>query len=67
MKKLFSITLLLALVQEVTTLTAEGLSAKNFLSAPDKDVVSVKTEKTGKRLRDFTFAPESIQILLIKP
>ena len=56
-----------ALVQEVTTLTAERLDAKNVLSAPDKDVVSVKIEKPGKRLRDFTFAPESIQILHIKP
>ena len=55
-----------ALLQEVTTLTAESLQAKNLLSAPDKDVVSVKTEKPGKRFREFTFAPESIQILSIR-
>lgn len=56
----------MVLVQEVTTLTAESLNAKNVLSSPDKDVVSMKTEKPGKRFRDFTFAAESIQILHIK-
>ena len=55
-----------ALVREVVTLTAEGIDAKNVLSAPDKDVVSLKTNKLGKHLREFTFAPESIHILHIK-
>ena len=54
------------LVEEVVTLTAERLDAKNLLSAPDKDVVRVKTEKPAKRLRNFTFPAESVQILSIK-
>lgn len=54
------------LVEEVVTLTAERLDAKNLLSAPDKDVVRVKTEKPAKRLRNFTFPTESVQILSIK-
>ncbi len=55
------------LVKEVTTLTGERLDAKNVLSKPEKDVVTVKTDKPGKHLRDFTFAAESVQILRIAP
>ena len=55
-----------ALVKEVITLTGERLDAKNVLSNPDKNVVSVKTEKPGKRLQNFNFAAESVQILRIK-
>ena len=55
-----------AVIQAVTTLTATAIDAKNRLSEPDKNVVSVKTEQPAKRLRDFTFAAESVQILRIK-
>lgn len=55
-----------ALMKEVITLTGERLDAKNVLSNPDKNVVSVKTEKPGKRLQTFNFAAESVQILRIK-
>ena len=55
-----------ALVKEVITLTGERLDAKNVLSNPDKNVVSVKTEKPRKRLQNFNFAAESVQILRIK-
>ena len=56
-----------ALVKEVTTLTAESLDAKNELSKPQTDVVSLKSETPRKHLRDLTFPAESVQILRIKP
>ncbi len=55
-----------ALVEDVITLTGERIDAKNVLSVPDKDVVSVRTEKLTKRLRDFSFSAESVQILSIR-
>lgn len=56
-----------AFVKEVTTLTGDRLDAKNMLAKPEKDIVSMKTDKPGKRLRTVTFPPESIQILSIIP
>ena len=55
-----------AVVKKVVTLTGKSLDAKNLLSAPDVDVVNVKTESANKRLKNFTFAGESIQILRIE-
>ena len=54
-----------AFVEQVTTLTAERLDAKNMLAKPEKDVVRVKTDKPGKRLHANTFPAESVQILRI--
>lgn len=50
-------------VREVTTLTGERLDAANTLTQPDKEVVSIRTEKLGRRLSDITLPPEAIQII----
>ena len=50
-------------VHQMTTLTAERLDAVNTLGQPDREVVSVKSEKPGRSLGDITIAPEAIQII----
>ena len=54
------------MVQEVISLTGERLDAKNMLSNPTKNVVKVDKKSYGKRMQDFSFPAESIEILRIK-
>ncbi len=54
-----------AVVKERIGLTGSSLDAKNTLANPDVNVVKVETEQSGKRLKELTFAGESIQILRI--
>lgn len=55
-----------AIVEDITTLTATSINAKNRLSEPDKDAVSISSKILRKQLRELSLPAESIQIIHMK-
>lgn len=50
-------------IRQMTTLTGERIDAVNTLTQPEKEMVSVRTEKPVRHLDDITIPPEAIQII----
>ncbi len=53
-------------VEDMTTITATSINAKNRLSEPDKNVVSISSSRLRKQLRELTFPAESILIFKVR-